>query len=86
MPREWGYIQIVTHIYTIRVRGWLDPQWGAWFEPMRITHESCTPPATTLTGRVRDQAALRAILNQLWDLNLTIEQVQRFDDTEADHV
>jgi len=33
---------------------------------------------TTLTGTVEDQSALRGILNQLWDLNLTLISVRRF--------
>jgi len=36
-------------------------------------------PITTLTGPVADQAALRGILNKLWDLNLTLLGVNRMD-------
>ncbi len=32
-------------------------------------------PITVLTGPVVDQAALRGILNRLWDLNLTVISV-----------
>jgi hypothetical protein len=34
-------------------------------------------PATILTVHVRDQAALRGIVNQLWDLNLTLIGLRR---------
>jgi hypothetical protein len=76
--------------YEIRVRGTLDPQWSDWFDGMTITVE--TPqdgrPHTRLTGQVDDQAALRGMLNQLWDLNLTLVSVicagiqEESDDTD----
>jgi len=34
---------------------------------------------TILSGEVVDQAALRGLLNRLWDLNLVLRSVQQFD-------
>jgi hypothetical protein len=39
-------------------------------------------PITALTGSVADQAALRGILNRLWDLNLTVISVVPVDRKE----
>jgi hypothetical protein len=36
---------------------------------------------TTFRGAMADQATLRGILNQLWDLNLTILSVNRVEST-----
>ena len=66
--------------YEIRVQGELDAGWSAWFEDMTVSVERQRqqPTMTTLTGTVEDQSALRGILNQLWDLNLTLISVRRF--------
>jgi len=63
--------------YQITVQGQIDASWSAWFNGLVVT--SATSHAngaiTTLSGQVADQAALRGILNHLWDLNLTILSV-----------
>jgi hypothetical protein len=65
--------------YQIQVRGRLDKGWSDWFRGMTVTFESAKDgsPTTTLAGLVADQAALRGILNRLWDLNLTLLSVTR---------
>lgn len=65
--------------YRIQVGGRLDEKWSDWFSGMTIAFEcgsdgSCV---TTLTGAVVDQAALRGILEKIWDLNLTLISVIR---------
>jgi hypothetical protein len=64
-------------IYQIKVQGNVDPSWSNWFSGMDMSPDagSGAQCVTTLTGYVRDQAALRGILNHLWDLNLTILSV-----------
>lgn len=64
--------------YQIRVRGRIDTQWSGWFENLTISVEARTG-ITILEGRLADQAALRGILNKLWDLNLTLISVTRTD-------
>jgi hypothetical protein len=59
----------------------VDPSWSDWFEGMEIASEGTSDgaAATTLTGAVADQAALRGIMLKLWDLNLTVVSVARVD-------
>lgn len=63
--------------YEIKVRGAVDERWSEWFGGLTVAAEADDRPTpiTTLTGRVPDQAALRGILNKLWDLNLTLISV-----------
>ena len=52
--------------------------WQEWFNGMMIaTEQGKDGVITTLKGLVADQAALRGILNKLWDLNLTVISVKR---------
>ena len=65
-------------VYQITVQGPLDPEWTAWLHDLTLTSaEVDGQPVTTLSGSVADQAALRGILNKLWDLNLTVISVKR---------
>ena len=59
--------------YQITVRGKLDERWSDWFSGLTVVGagEGDSPPETILTGAI-DQAALRGILNKIWDLNLTL--------------
>ena len=63
-------------VYQIRVRGRLDERWSDWFNGLtvEIVNESENPPVTIITGAI-DQAALRGILNKVWDLNLSLISV-----------
>ena len=64
-------------IYRIVVEDGLDTRWATWFE--RLTVADDEEGHTILTGPVDDQAALRGILNKLWDLNLTLVSVRRIE-------
>ena len=63
-------------VYQIKVQGNLDDRWSDWFSGLvvDVEDESERPPITTLTGSI-DQAALRGMLNKIWDLNLTLISV-----------
>jgi hypothetical protein len=63
--------------YQIRVRGHLDSRWSEWFDGLDLAREANGD--TTLTGPVRDQAALHGLLNRVRDLNLTLIAVRRLD-------
>jgi hypothetical protein len=67
-------------VYQIKVQGQLDERWSDWFNGLTVVmgNESENPPVTTLIGPA-DQAALRGILNKIWDLNLTLHSVNRLD-------
>ena len=67
-----GYTPSTT--YTIIIQGHLKGKWADWLNGMVVHIEIREEPVThtTITVRVPDQAALRGILNKLWDLNLTM--------------
>jgi hypothetical protein len=65
----------VSAIYCIRLAGHLDPHWSAWFDGLVIGHEP--DGVTSLTGTVRDQAALYGLLSRVRDLGLTLLSVER---------
>jgi hypothetical protein len=71
-------------VYQIKVKGVLDRKWSDWFNGMAITleHTSDSPPITTLSGAVADQARLRGILTRIWDLNLTLISVRQIESEE----
>ena len=64
-------------VYQIKIEGILDPRWSTWFDGFTVVQEIENPGLTTITGCVTDQAALRGILNKLWDLNLILISVSR---------
>ena len=65
--------------YTIRVEGRVRQEWSEWFNDLTITvvDDEEGGPVTWLVGTVKDQAELRALLNKIWNLNLTLISVQR---------
>ena len=61
--------------YEIRVEGQLDEQWSDWFDGLSVREG--TDGETLLKGEVADQAALRGILEKVWNLNLVLLSVKR---------
>jgi hypothetical protein len=56
--------------YRIRVQGHLAPEWADWFEGLTVR---CHPDGTTtLSGPIRDQAALQGTLLKVRDLGLAL--------------
>jgi hypothetical protein len=70
-----------SQIYRIRIQGNLDSRWSEWLANMSIASEQTEAgsQAVVLTGSLADQAALRGVLNRLWDLNLAVISVNRID-------
>ena len=64
--------------YQIRVEGHLGSSWTTWFEGMDIHHEE--GGETTLTGPIRDQAALHGVLMRIRDLGLPLVAVRRLNE------
>jgi hypothetical protein len=65
--------------YQIVIDSAIDPDWSDWLGALQI-RARCAPDGraqTVLTGRVADQAALRGILNRLWDLNLQVVSLKQ---------
>jgi hypothetical protein len=62
-------------VYAITVLGELNERWALKFGGMTIESKTDTIPMTTLRGVIPDQAALRGMLIQLWDLGLVLMSV-----------
>jgi hypothetical protein len=73
-------------VYQIRVQGRLEGDWSEWFSGFEVAVEGDTTEGavTTLTGHTPDQAALRGILNRMWDLNLVVISVVRLETAPDD--
>ena len=60
--------------YEIRVRGSLNRKWSVRLQDLDITVKKPSDrlPITTLSGRLKDQAALLGVLNALFALKLPL--------------
>ena len=76
MSRELSSNQ---HCYQITLEGCLDDRWADWFDGLTMTTWQRDGDITLLIGSVADQAALRGLLNQIWDFNLALISVERLD-------
>jgi hypothetical protein len=60
------------------VEGKIDASWSDWLCGMQLaSRKEHGMQVTTLSGILTDQAALRGLLNRLWDLNLVLRSVQQ---------
>ncbi|MBE7471296.1 MAG: hypothetical protein DPW09_41205 [Anaerolineae bacterium] len=60
-------------MYRITIQGRLGREWSDWFDGMVLTSPAGLRESTTsLTGLVRDQAALHGLLNTLYGLGLPL--------------
>jgi hypothetical protein len=69
-------------VYQIKALGRLSRNWSSWLDDLNIaceTEEGSGDPVITFTGPVVDQAALRSLLNRIWDLNLTVISLARVE-------
>jgi len=73
MDREENLIEEMA-IYVIKIDGKLHGKWAKWLNGMTIKFQE-NSHTTDISTTVPDQAALRGLLNKLWDLNLTIISV-----------
>ncbi len=71
--------------YRITVEGKIDPSWSDWLGGLQLSSrkEAEDVQITTLSGVQVDQAALRGLLNRLWDLNLVLRSVRQVDPVPA---
>jgi hypothetical protein len=69
------------HTYRIQVQGELEERWSDRLGGMAITvdHPNEKEPVTTLSGPLRDQAALSGVLNTLYEMHLPVLSVECLD-------
>jgi hypothetical protein len=81
MLTERNFPPRTARAYQITVEGIIDASWSEWLEGMQLVSrkESDDMQVTTLSGILTDQAALRGLLNRLWDLNLVLRSVHQVD-------
>ncbi len=65
--------------FAIKVKGSIDASWSDFLSGAQILNknDAAGNPFTELRIRLEDQAALRGLLNHLWDLNLCVISVRR---------
>lgn len=72
--------------YRIVVDGELHESWSDWLGEVdlerRVQGYDCTH--TILLSKVPDQAALRGLLNRIWDLNLELISLNKYEQGEKD--
>ena len=63
--------------YQIKIGGVLRGKWAQWLDGVEIVDIHERSSDTMICVTVPDQAALRGLLNRLWDLNLTVISVTK---------
>jgi hypothetical protein len=61
----------------ITVRGRVAPHWSRWLGELQVSYRTDGEGGTVtdLNGTLPDQGALQAVLNRIWNLNLTVLSV-----------
>ncbi len=67
-------------LYHIRIKGMINPLSIDWIDEAKIIDQDNNE--TLLAVRITDQPALRGIVDQLWNLNLTILSVEKVEQTQ----
>ena len=67
--------------YIIKVSGELAPEWSDRLGGMTVSTDRTNParPITTLEGSLPDQAALRGVIEELYEMHLSVLQVKCLD-------
>ena len=81
MPTQSPHPPSTARTYQIIVEGLITEDWSGWLNGMAldIQQEASGMTLTILSGVLSDQAALRGLLNRLWDLNLVLRSVTQID-------
>lgn len=67
--------------YHIRVKGALKHPLADWLGDIKIIPQE--QDETLLVGQFADQAALRGLLDQLWNLNFTVLYLERMENEHS---
>ena len=88
MSTEMSLPPFTSRVYQITVEGKIDESWSDWLGGMQLVlrKEATGMQITILTGVLTDQAALRGVLNRLWDLNLVLRSVQQVNPATISNV
>ena len=67
--------------YEIRIQGDLDQSWSDKLRGLQIliNRDNLEYPVTTLIGKMSDQAALKGIMQTLWDLHFPLISIKLLD-------
>ena len=70
-----------TRLYRIVIAGELHESWSDWLGEVDLDSRvsKLDSDTTILLSEIPDQAALRGILNRIWDLNLEIIMLDTFE-------
>ena len=81
MSNETSILPDTSRAYQITVEGKINASWSDWLGGMQLLSRKEVDGmiVTTLSGVLTDQAALRGLLNRLWDLNLVLRSVRLVD-------
>jgi hypothetical protein len=68
-------------IYQIKVEGVIDASWSEWLGCIHLKpwKDEKGQAITVISAEFPDQAALRGLLNRLWDLNLVLSSLRQVD-------
>ncbi len=71
--------------YQIKLLGWLDESWSAWFDEMtvRLEKDADGRSITVLTGTLVDQPALYGLLSRIRDMGLLLLSVERLGNPDS---
>lgn len=65
----------LVNYYQIYIQGHLGQNWSDWLQAFQIQYKE--NGITVLTGPITDQAALRGLLDRLFDLGISILSIRR---------
>jgi hypothetical protein len=68
--------------YQIKLKGILRHPLVDWLEDIQVIPQEHSK--TLLVGRFADQAALRGLLDQLWNLNFTVLSLERIENEHSE--
>ena len=84
MLNEKNDLHCKFNYYHITVEGCIDASWSEWLGRLQLDSlkEENGLIITTLSGELKDQAALRGLMNRMWDLNLVVLSLQQVMDPD----
>jgi hypothetical protein len=66
--------------------GRVAPHWSPWLAELQLSYRTAGEDGTVtdLSGTLPDQSALQAVLNRIWNLNLTVLSVRTSADAREE--